>query len=770
MIIHRTISGFVVFSGDSVLDALKKITANRSRIVFVVSENGVLEGVMSDGDFRRWLSSQHEIDLDQPVNLAMNRTFEMGAIDEDPLVTERRFREGIDQVPLVDINRRIVAIAARTGRGIVIENKTIDRDAPAFLIAEIGNNHNGSLDLARRLVDHAVEAGADCAKFQMRSMDALYRSGGLASDGSDDLGAQYTLDLLSRFQLSDEEMFSAFDHCRDRGIVPLCTPWDEASLRKLETYGMQAFKVASADLTNHPFLEALAETGKPLIVSTGMSTEAEIRESVALLRQHAARYVLLHCNSTYPAPFKDVNLAYLPHLAEIGQCLVGYSGHERDINIAIAAVAKGAKVIEKHFTLDKTMEGNDHRVSLLPGEFAAMVEGIRQVEAAMGSGGERRLTQGEMMNRETLAKSLVARTPIEVGQAITRAMLDVKSPGNGLQPNRLNDLIGRRSRRAMKAGELFFPSDIEEAAAAPRAYKFQRPWGIPMRYHDYRKLKPATNLGLVEFHLSYKDMDLDPRAFLDAPQDLHLVVHSPELFAGDHVLDLCAAERTYREHSIGELQRVIDVARTLSPYFRLSPKPCIVTNVGGFTADAFLAPCETAVLYDRLAESLTRLDRNGVEIIPQTMPPFPWHFGGQRFHNLFVSAEDIAAFCGAHGMRVCLDVSHSKLACNHHRWSFHEFLHTVGPYTAHLHLADAEGVDGEGIQIGTGDIDWVNLCATLDEVAPKASFIPEIWQGHKNDGEGFWIALDRLEEAWNRVPRGHPAGLSAQPLPTHASI
>jgi len=769
MIIQRNISSFVVFSGDSVLDALKKITANKSRIVFAVSENGVLEGVLSDGDFRRWLSAQRDIDLDQPVSVALNRSFEVGSVDEDPAVTEKRFRESIDYVPLVDASQRIVAIAARTGRGIVIDGKVIDRDAPAFLIAEIGNNHNGSLALAKSLIDHAAAAGADCAKFQMRSMAALYRGGGLSSDGSDDLGAQYTLDLLSRFQLRDDQMFEAFDHCRTKGLVPLCTPWDEESLEKLEGYGMQAYKVASADLTNHPFLEALAATGKPLIVSTGMSTEAEIRESVALLQQRAARYVLLHCNSTYPAPFKDVNLAYLQRLAEIGHCLVGYSGHERDANIAIAAVAKGAKVIEKHFTLDKTMEGNDHRVSLLPSEFAAMVEGIRQVEAALGSGGERRVTQGEMMNRETLAKSVVARVPIREGQAISAPILDVKSPGNGLQPNRLKDLVGRRARRAMAPGDLFFPSDLEDAAAAPRAYQFTRPWGIPMRYHDYRKLKQVTNLQLVEFHLSYKDMDLDPTAFVDMPEDLHLVVHSPELFAGDHVLDLCSADPAYRDHSIAELQRVIDVTRRLAPYFRRSPRPCIVTNVGGFTTDAFLAPDETAVLYERFVESLAHLDRDGVEIIPQTMPPFPWHFGGQRFHNLFLDPDEIAHFCAAHGMRVCLDVSHSKLACNHHRWSFHEFLHKVGPYVAHLHMADSEGVDGEGLQIGAGDIDWVSVCATLDEVAPQATFIPEIWQGHKNEGEGFWVALDRLEDAWRRATGEHAVDAAYRPAVARAS-
>jgi N-acetylneuraminate synthase len=186
-----------------------------------------------------------------------------------------------------------------------------------------------------------------------------------------------------------------------------------------------------------------------------------------------------------------------------------------------------------------------------------------------------------------------------------------------------------------------------------------------------------------------------------------------------------------------------------------------VTNVGGFTADAHHSAGRVAELYDRLSESLSRLDTGGVEIIPQTMPPFPWHFGGQRYHNLFVAPEEIVDFCERFRMRVCLDVSHSKLACNHHRWSFHEFLTSVGPYVAHLHMADASGVDGEGLQIGEGDIDWASVCAVLDSVAPTASFIPEIWQGHKNGGEGFWIALDRLETIWGRT---HP-DLSEQATP-----
>ena len=167
-------------------------------------------------------------------------------------------------------------------------------------------------------------------------------------------------------------------------MTPLCTPWDLESLAKLEEYGMEAYKVASADLTNHKLLGALVETGKPLICSTGMSTEHEINKAINFLLSHSANFVLMHCNSTYPTPFKDVNLAYISRLRDLSARCVGYSGHERGISIAIAAVALGAKIIEKHFTIDRSMEGNDHKVSLLPDEFKMMVAEIRNVEASLG--------------------------------------------------------------------------------------------------------------------------------------------------------------------------------------------------------------------------------------------------------------------------------------------------------------------------------------------------------------------------------------------------
>ncbi|AII44402.1 acetylneuraminic acid synthetase [Synechococcus sp. KORDI-100] len=757
--IERNFTQFVVFAEDSILSALSKITANQSRLIFVVSEAGILQGVLTDGDFRRWIATCGDIDLNRPVTAAMNpdcRSAPEGtsAAELASVLTSR-----IIALPLLDSHGRIVAVALPATDGLQIGNRKIGQGEPSFVIAEIGNNHNGDIGIALQLIDAAQAAGADCAKFQMRDMSRLYGNAGKSDDLASDLGTQYTLDLLERFQLTDDELFRCFDHAADRGLIPLCTPWDETSLDKLNRWGMEAFKVASADFTNHALISQLAATGKPLICSTGMANELEIRSGIKHLQQEGASYVLLHCNSTYPTPFKDVNLRYLDRLRELAEAPVGYSGHERGIEVPIAAVALGASVVEKHITIDRNMEGNDHKVSLLPDEFAQMMQGIRRVEESMGQGGERSISQGEMMNREVLAKSLVAACDIPAGTEITASMIRIQSPGQGLQPNRLPELLGRRLPVDKAQGDVFFPSDLKTPAASPRRYQFEQPFGLPVRYHDIKTFSQSSNLDLVEIHLSYKDLDVDLEQVLPEPQDIGLVIHAPELFAGDHTLDLCTADQSYRTHSVAELQRVIDISRDLRERFRCSEPVLLVTNVGGFSEHRHLDRAERIPLRERLLESLKQLSTQGeVEIIPQTMPPFPWHFGGQRFHNLFVDSEFIADFCKEQNMRVCLDASHSKLACNHLHSPFREFLRAILPYTAHLHLADAKDVDGEGLQIHDGEIDWVQLFELVQRHCPRASFIPEIWQGHKNAGEGAWLALERLEESARQsqaVPLAH---------------
>ena len=629
---------------------------------------------------------------------------------------------------------------------LAIAERMVGPGHPVFIIAEIGNNHNGDFDRAVALVDAAVACGADCAKFQMRALDAVYRASSL-SGADEDLAVEYTVDLLRRFELGPDQHRRLANYCRQRGICYLCTPWDPQSVRRLQAWGSAAYKIASADLTNLPLLAAVAETGKPLIVSTGMSTTAEIRAAVRFLSARAAQFVLLHCQSTYPAALHNIYLNFMATLRAIHP-LVGYSGHERGTAVCIAAAALGACVIERHITVDRTLEGPDHAASLEPAEFATLVTGIREVEAAtrpLPPAGERPFSQGELINRENLAKSLVAARPLQPGDVITAADIAVLSPGQGLSPLMMDALIGTTLRRPMRLHDYFFAGDLIEERPIRRSYHFRRPWGIPVRYHDADRFLALCRPDIIEFHLSYQDMERDPAAYLLGGYQLGYLVHAPELFARGRLMDLATPDAAYRRYSIGETQRVIDITRSLKQFFLSPGRPAVIANVGGITMDRPLALEERRERYHLFAESLAELDCEGVELLPQTMAPFPWHFGGQRHQNIFIDPRESAAFCATHGLRLCLDVSHTKLAANHFGFDFLNGLEVLGPHIAHIHFGDAKGRDGEGLQIGEGEIDFARVGELLARCAPTASFIPEIWQGHKNMGEGFWTALQRLE-------------------------
>jgi sialic acid synthase SpsE/endonuclease IV len=612
-----------------------------------------------------------------------------------------------------------------------------------FVIAEIGNNHNGDFQLAIEMIDAAIAAGADCVKFQMRNMASVYRKKSLSKDG-EDLGTEYILDLLERFELSKAEHAKIAEYCDSKDALYMCTPWDSDSIATLESFNVPAYKVASADLTNLPLIECLVATKKPLILSTGMSSSEEIQITTDFLNSRNAEFVLLHCNSTYPAPFHDINLSWLQKLRNIHP-LIGYSGHERGVAVSLAAVALGAKVIERHFTFDRNMEGPDHAASLERSEFKILVSGIREIEEALGDGVERSISQGEMINRENLAKSLVASKDLAKGTVIEPQHLRVLSPGQGLSAQNYEKLLGRTVQRDMLEDAYFYPSDLQDTRVEPKSYKFNRPWGVPVRYHDFGEYNSKISPDIFEFHLSYSDLDLNIDEFLTGEYECGFVVHAPELFAESRLMDLASPDEEYRRYSIMETQRVIDITRSLKKYFPKTESPMIVANIGGFTMDELLRSDQLISYYERFGESLSLLNMDGIELIPQTMAPFPWHFGGQRYQNLFVHADECIYWCKKLNLRMCFDISHSRLMSNHFGVDFYEFAEKIAPITGHLHLGDASGVNGEGLQIGEGDIDFARLSDILNKQCPDASFIPEIWQGHKNGGEGFWIALEHLE-------------------------
>lgn len=614
-----------------------------------------------------------------------------------------------------------------------------------FVIAEIGNNHNGSLNLAKQLVDVAIDAGADCVKFQLRDRATLYRH---KADGSraEDLGVEYIQDLLDKVELSVDEHRLLRDYCRQNNITYLCTPWDETSVDILAGFDVPALKIASADLCNPFLISKAAELDKPLILSTGMSVEPEIAAAIKQLQQLNIPFALLHCNSTYPAPESDIQLNYIKRLQEMHP-LIGYSGHERGIAISHAAVALGAKIIERHITLDRNMEGPDHLASLEPAEFRQLVDGIRQLEAALPwRGSERHTSQGERLNRENLGKSVIAACAIPQGTTMTRNMLRIASPGQGLPPYRLTELLGKPALRNIAQGDFLYESDLNNAPTQSGLH-FTLPirWGVPVRYHDFLDYRRRITPDLFEFHLSYRDLQLKPQSFLASVDCTRLVVHAPELFENSELLDLAAEDAGYRQRSIENLQRVVDATQEIAEFFPKADARLIVANIGGFSADRPRPLVDRPVLYERFYSACERIDFGNTELIPQNMAPFPWHFGGQRHQNIFMMPDELFDHARTHSLRLCLDLSHLQMTCFHFGLDFQTELARLLPVSAHLHVADAKGTNGEGVLMGTGDIDWQATWAQIKR-HPHLSFIPEVWQGHKDHGAGFWSALTFLSQ------------------------
>lgn len=324
-----------------------------------------------------------------------------------------------------------------------------------YIIAEAGVNHNGSFETACRLVDAAKEAGADCVKFQtFKSEKLVAKNAQKAEYQKKTTGDTSQQDMLKKLELSYDEFIRLKAYCDQTGISFLSTPFDFDSIDFLNSIDMPFWKVPSGEVTNYPYLVKLAETHKPVVMSTGMCTMEEIKAAYHVLQENGAgKITLLHCNTEYPTPFEDVNLkAMLTIRDELG-CEVGYSDHTKGIEVPIAAAALGAEVIEKHFTLDRNMEGPDHKASLEPDELKEMVSSIRNIEKALGSG-EKTPSPSERKNIAVARKSIVAAVKIHKGEILSEKNITVKRPGSGISPMKWNEVIGQKACRDFEEDEM----------------------------------------------------------------------------------------------------------------------------------------------------------------------------------------------------------------------------------------------------------------------------------------------------------------------------
>lgn len=324
------------------------------------------------------------------------------------------------------------------------------------IIAEAGVNHNGRIDLAKEMIRVAKDAGVDYVKFQtFRPQNLVSKFAEKAEYQKKSTGSEESqLKMLEKLTLSDEDYFSLKSYCDERQIGFISTPFDLDSIALLEQINMDFWKIPSGEITNLPYLEAIARTGKKVVLSTGMSEISEVQEAISVLEKNGTKeIILLHCNTQYPTPFQDVELLAMTDLKKKTGKRVGYSDHSLGIEVPIAAAALGAEVIEKHFTLDRSMEGPDHLASLEPEDLKNMVKAIRNIEQALGNG-VKKVSSSEMENKNIARKSIIAKCNIQKGEVFTEANLTTKRPGNGISPMKWYEILGKKATRDFSKDEL----------------------------------------------------------------------------------------------------------------------------------------------------------------------------------------------------------------------------------------------------------------------------------------------------------------------------
>lgn len=329
-------------------------------------------------------------------------------------------------------------------------------NSKVFVIAEAGVNHNGDIRIAKQLIDAAAKAGADAVKFQTFKAEKLVcknaKKAKYQLETTDRTESQF--EMLKKLELTQQMHKELMEYCDNRNIVFLSSPFDIESIKFLSGLGMQIFMIPSGEIINLPYLREVARQQKRVILSTGMSSMEEVKTAVDILKNNGTGNItLLHCNTQYPTPMQDVNLLAMVKMHERFNLPVGYSDHTQGIEIPIAATALGATVIEKHFTLDKNMEGPDHKASIEPHELKQMVEGIRKTEIALGNG-KKQMSESEIENIVVVRKSIVAATDIRKGEQFTEENLTTKRPGNGISPMKWDEIIGTIAGRDYTADEM----------------------------------------------------------------------------------------------------------------------------------------------------------------------------------------------------------------------------------------------------------------------------------------------------------------------------
>ncbi len=611
-----------------------------------------------------------------------------------------------------------------------------------YIISEIGINHNGDLGTALDLIEISKNAGVNAVKFQKRNLEEIYTKKILEDSNAAEWNFDYIIPILKETELSEEDYSVIKKKCNDLNIDLIITPFDLKSAEFCYNLGVKAFKISSADMVNYELIKKCNLYGLPLVISTGTWNQKEIIKCVDYYYDHnIINFALLLTNSTYPCDYADIGIKFIEFLKELvkeGQNVVGLSSHDPGIFLPIGAIALGARIIEKHITLNKNQSGPDHSSSLLPNEFKEMVSNIRNFEKSFHC--NKKVNVAEKLNKEVFAKSAVAIKKIKKGTILIKELIEWKSPGKGIFPHEIEEYFGKEIKRDIEKEQYICKEDFSNDIPDWKNIKFnfKKDYGIKCRFHDYEEYK-QIDAKIIEFHCSSNDLNIN---FKGSNKNSKLIIHAPEI-VDRTLVDFCSLDKNVVDKSVEIIQKTID--KTIEIGQRFKGIPSVVVHVGGMSLEKGLEKYEDDMM-ERAIKNFKRLSCSSeqINILPESLPKFPWYFSGHWTQYAFTKAEHMIDFCVALNLKMCYDVCHSALYCNWAKEDLIEYTQKVKPFIQHLHISDAKNINEEGLKFGDGTIDFDKVLEVLKD--KDFSWITEIWQQHNNFGVGIFEGLHYLKK------------------------
>ena len=595
----------------------------------------------------------------------------------------------------------------------------------SYLIAEIGINHNGNFKVAQQLIKSAFDSGANAIKFQYRNLSRAY------GPTSNEIGDEILKIEITKNSLSVEEIIDLHRYAKGFNLDVGISFFDVFDTKDFNSFMDQFdfFKIPSVELTNLNLIESFYKYNRPILISTGAHSESEIERVFKQLTYK--NWIPLHCVSNYPVSEINAKLGYINYLQKTWERPIGYSSHDENWEICILAFSLGANVIERHITMDKNQFGLDHSTSSTPEEFKKLANIMANFDEILSGNSKREINQGELINLQNLSKSFFAKRPINSGEPFNLIDFEYKHPRVGLSMADVQTLLGKKLVQFCKQGaaltEAHFRSPTEIPSNLIELCNNMK-ISLPIRLHDYEEIQDKFKIENFELHLSSADV-ANLEKFKRISNKHSFTIHLPDYQDSTRLLNPFTDEYQNKKESINIIRKVKDFASKLSKV--QNDKVIVVASFSphdGLLND-FYKNCQD--LQSEFAES-------GLDIAFQWLPPFAWYFGGSVKLNAFNKLIDVD-YVLQNNLNICLDTSHLLMSAKYFEYDPSLILKLLQNQILHFHLADASGIDGEGVHLGQGDIENRDF---LNEVLgyPQCKVL-EVWQGHLNLYQGFFDAI-----------------------------